>query len=90
MRTALDVQIPFLRTPEYDINKKQLDKEAALRAAQLRRDLRTVFDGAGIPQYSQDPNLSDSPICGSLGGKNPNYKKGLVYLRLGSEALFAS
>ena len=79
------------RWREFDKNKKQLDKETALRAAQIRRHLRTVFDGAGIPQYSQNPNLSDSPICGSLGGKNPNHKKGLVYyLRLGSEALFAS
>ena len=59
------------KMPEFDINKKQLDKETALRAAQIRRHLRTVFDGAGIPQYSQDPNLSDPPISGGLGGLIP-------------------
>ena len=45
-----------------------LDKEALLRAVRLRRDLEPFFDGAGIAQYSQDPNLADPPISGGPGG----------------------
>ena len=48
-----------------------LDKEAALRAVRLRRNLGPFLDGAGILQYSQDPNLSDPPITGALGGLIP-------------------
>ena len=52
---------------EFFINP--LDKGAALPAVRLRRNLLGPFlDGAGIPQYSQDPNLSDPPISGGLGG----------------------
>ena len=48
-----------------------LDKEAALRAARLRRHLGLFSDGAGIPHNSQDPSLSDPPISGGLGGLIP-------------------
>ena len=71
------------------IFKLKLDKEAALRAARLRRDLGPFYDGAGIPPYSQDPKLSDSPNSGSLAGliqeprgSHPIIKKGLLKLLL--------
>ena len=53
------------------------------KPARLRRDLEPFFDGAGIPRYYQDPNLSDSLIGGGLGGlisepltSHPIIKKG--------------